>query len=290
MLDDFGILRIRGPDAARFLQGQLSNDVEDLQPQQSQLAGLHNPHGRTIAVLRLFALAADDFLALLPGELAHPVLARLSRYVLRAKLTLAEESQLWRVAGVRTSEATLPVPAAGLAASVDATARRWLLVMPHSAADPVRMPAGVSVLSSEDWRLADIASGLPQVHVATSETFVAQMLNLDCVGAISFRKGCYTGQEVIARAHYRGRVKRRMQRFRVRTQATLVPGTAGRFADGRSFVVVDAVRTGDAEAELLAVAPYAGTSEPGEGTATDAAGPLTKLDAEQLPLPYALPE
>src|SRR4029453_9123009 len=82
------------------------------------------------------------------------------------------------------------------------------------------------------WRALDIAAGLPQVYATTSEAFVAQMLNFDVLGSVAFTKGCYTGQEVIARAHYRGRVKRRMQRFLTTAVGLLAPGTAGRFSDG----------------------------------------------------------
>ena len=104
------------------------------------------------------------------------------------------------------------------------------------------------------WR-----AGLPQVYAATSEAFVAQMLNLDLLGAIAFDKGCYTGQEVIARAHYRGRVKRRMQRWR---NASGMPARARRCgaqaADGRALTVVRVAPGGDGGQELLAVGNFAG--------------------------------
>ena len=108
-------------------------------------------------------------------------------------------------------------------------------------------------MDRECWRALDIAAGLPQVYASTSEAFVAQMLNLDVLGAIAFDKGCYTGQEVIARAHYRGRVKRRMQRFHL-PAAQLRPGDTGDLPDGRSFKVVDAVTLADGSCDLLAVA------------------------------------
>jgi folate-binding protein YgfZ len=133
-----------------------------------------------------------------------------------------------------------------------------------------------------------VANGEPQVYAATSGEFVAQMLNLDVLGAIAFDKGCYTGQEVIARAHYRGRVKRRLQRFRSAEPLTLKPGDAGELADGRPFRVVDAVRLADGEAEFLAVAPLAGAAPAADETPAREGAP--RLAAAQLPLPYALPE
>src|SRR6185436_19290564 len=96
---------------------------------------------------------------------------------------------------------------------------------------------GPDVAALAAWQRADVEAGLPQVYAATSESFVAQMLNLDLLGGIAFDKGCYTGQEVIARAHYRGRVKRRLQRWRNTGTAALRPGDAARGPDGRALTV-----------------------------------------------------
>ena len=161
----------------------------------------------------------------------------------------------------------------------------------------------------------DIAAGVAQVHAATSEEFVAQMLNLDALGGISFEKGCYTGQEVIARAHYRGRVKRRMQRFRSRGQVNLAAGESGQLTDGRTFKVVEAAVLADGRCEFLAVAPMvvgdAGDPAPAAGTGAQAAAGAREtagtgapasaeagavptrsapVDAEVLPMSYPLPE
>ncbi len=135
----------------------------------------------------------------------------------------------------------------------------------------------------------DIADGVPQVYATTSEAFVAQMLNLDVLDGIAFDKGCYTGQEVIARAHYRGKVKRRMQRFRTLTPlpagAALKPADSGTLNDGRSFKVVDAVLLADGRCEFLAVAPVA-SGESDDATENTQAATIA---VEQLPLPYSLP-
>ncbi len=139
--------------------------------------------------------------------------------------------------------------------------------------------------SRERWRELDVRAGVPQVYAPTSEQFVAQMLNLDALDAIAFDKGCYTGQEVIARAHYRGRVKRRLQRFLTRGPLALAPGDTGSLPDGRSFTVVEAARHADGRCEFLAVARLAGT-EPESG-GIEAASPV---EAQPLPLPYPLPE
>jgi folate-binding protein YgfZ len=135
-----------------------------------------------------------------------------------------------------------------------------------------------------EWQRLSIADGEPQVFAATSEEFVAQMLNLDALGAVSFDKGCYTGQEVIARAHYRGRVKRRLQRFA--SLAPLpAPGSSLELADGRSAKVVATSGAVSGEGEFLAV-----TTLPGQASESVAPGASTPVGARQLPLPYPLPE
>jgi folate-binding protein YgfZ len=134
----------------------------------------------------------------------------------------------------------------------------------------------------EDWVACDIEEGLPQVYRATSEAFVAQMLNLDLIGGIALDKGCYTGQEIIARAHYRGQVKRRMQRFSSLSACTLVPGQTGTLGDGRGFKVVEAVATPDGRCEFLAVTHF-------DAEAHAQAHSQANIAAQQLELPYALP-
>src|SRR5580698_3495889 len=99
-LADLGVLRFRGADAVKFLQGQVSNDVERLTAERSQLAGYHNPQGRVIALLRLVQLAPDDALAILPRELVATVASRLMKFVLRAKVKIADDSTAWKVAGL----------------------------------------------------------------------------------------------------------------------------------------------------------------------------------------------
>ncbi len=304
-LDALGVLRVRGPDALSFLQGQLSNDLTRLAADRSLLAGYHNPQGRVIALLRVLQLAPGDLLAVLPRELIAPAVARLSKFILRAKVKLADDSQGWRISGLLPGGSGEPAPGdrlpaalvAALPASVDATAHvagtiavrvaqepaRWLLLSPAP-----QVPFSATAAPPQMWQRLAIASGEPQVYAATSEEFVAQMLNLDCLGAIAFDKGCYTGQEVIARAHYRGRVKRRMQRFVTRAPHPMKPGDAGELADGRAFKVVEAVQLADGRCEFLAVAPL-NAAEAERDAAPGAAAAGERLDAAALPLPYPLP-
>src|SRR3984957_19235736 len=275
-LADLGVLRITGRDGALFLQGQLSNDMKHLASGHSVLAGYHNPQGRTIAVLHLVRTAPEEILALLPRELAAGVAAKLARFILRAKVAITDVSQSLSVFGVIAGEELHTPAPATILARVAAEPSRWFRIQDAAAEHP-------PLSDRQLWRRLDIAAGLPQVYAATSEEFVAQMLNLDALGAIAFDKGCYTGQEVIARAHYRGRVKRRMQRFKTLSSQELVPGAAGRFSDGRAFKVVDAVRADDGTCEFLAVGAGGGRDE---AQGADAEAPI---EVQALPLPYELP-
>jgi tRNA-modifying protein YgfZ len=275
-LEDFGALRLRGPDTAQFLQGQLSNDMGRLAPGAMLRAGLHNPQGRTLALLWLAAREGNELLALLPRELAPTVATHLGRYLLRSKVVISDDSVETRLYGIWAPDSPPALPQ-----SVVLDTNRALLIQSSGAAPPPGAP-----MTREHWRSLDIAAGVPQVYAATSAQFVAQMLNLDCIDAISFNKGCYTGQEVIARAHYRGRVKRRMQRFESLEPRELSPGDAGRLEDGRSFRVIEAVRRPDGCSEFLAVAPLPQITREAEEASASAA----LLRARALPLPYALPD
>jgi len=305
-LDNLGVLRVRGADRVSFLQGQLSNDVTLLSAARALLAGYHNPQGRVIALLRLVEDVPDEVLAILPRELIATVTARLAKFILRAKVQLTDESAHWGITGLIAPEAPAGAQApldGALPQSSDSVVRfgdsivvqfgahpaRYLVLSPELGALPPelsRCRPAVPLL----WRRLMVAAGEPEVYAATSEEFVAQMLNLDVVGAIAFDKGCYTGQEVIARAHYRGRVKRRLQRFRTDAAVQLKPGDSGELADGRLFKVVDAVPLAQGGCEFLAVAPLL-ADEPRTPALEGTSGRTAQvINATELALPYELPE
>ncbi|MEP7245159.1 MAG: hypothetical protein ABI885_15985 [Gammaproteobacteria bacterium] len=333
-LPDLGAIRVQGADNLRFLQGQLSNDSLKVSAVRSQLSGLHTPQGRAAALLRLVVVGPDDVLAVLPRELAAPVAARLSKYVLRAKAKVSDVSADWsfqgllisgsadgmaaatRGAGRRDEEgdasASLALPDSvngqaqydsSFVVRVSDSPARWLVATPTGATTAetssstalVSGDAQLDLVHAEPadsnqrdrWHALDIAAGIPQIYAATTEAFVAQMLNLDVLNAVAFDKGCYTGQEIIARAHYRGKVKRRMQRFRTLAPAALAIGDSAKLRDGRSVKIVEAVQLPDGRCEFLAVAPLGVVDE--EPASTETAG-TTSIDAEQLTLPYVLPD
>ncbi len=251
-LPDLGVLSAAGPDAARFLQGQLSNDLLKLACGDSQLSALHTVQGRVQALLRVVRDADFSYLLVMPQVLIGDVMTTLQKRVFRDRLKLADDTATWQVQGATSR------PPNKLRADVDGSGRCLVLD---------KMPQAPS-RSREQWRALDVAAGLPQVYAATQGQFVAQMLNLDVLGGIAFDKGCYIGQEIIARAHYRGRVKRRMQRFAFDLQSPPAAGASVALPSGETAIVVDVCGAGPTY-EILAV-----TAAP-------------SVDA--LPLPYELP-
>lgn len=285
-LTSLAAIQVAGPDARSFLQGQLSNDLLRLTPQQCLLAACNSPQGRVQAVLRL--LERDDgILLILPNDLLEQTLLRLKKYLLRAKATVTDSTpalEFFAAAEQAVLAQELPAPPPEQAhihhRGVDVL--RWrpgedrYLILKNAAA---KEPAGAAD-ADEAWRLADIRAGLPQVFPMTHELFVAQMLNLDLLDGIAFDKGCYTGQEIIARTHYRGAIKRRMFRFR----ASSTPPAAGiRILTAEAHVgdVVMSAAT-DGGCELLAVIQLAHLDAPLKLQHSHAE--LTRLE-----LPYAVP-
>ncbi len=286
-----GVLRFTGPDAGSFLQGQVSNDTRRLAAGTAVLAAYSNPQGRVVAILQLLP-HTSGILAILPRELVAPVRERLRKFVLRAKLQIEDASTSLAVAGHHGIEslarAGLPTPepsseylesdGIGLLRSSRDPGR--ILVVGAEAALQDRALAGDAADAAaieHDWRLADIRAGLPQVYAATSEAFVAQMLNLDLIDGISFSKGCYTGQEIIARTQHLGRIKRRLRRLTLPGAAWQVGGPV-RLADGRSGRLTEVAGVGTGT-EALAVLNL-DKSDHDEAAGGEPAG-------AELPLPYS---
>ncbi len=309
------LLRFTGADAIAFLQGQITNDARRLAAGHGLLAAVASPQGRVLALLQLLP-APDGVLAILPRELLEPTAERLRKFVLRAKLRIEPAGEALAVAGATDAA---PLAAAGLEVpeAPDGYRQTSLIGIGRVLGDPRRFwvvapPAELAARGlagdprdaarrERDWRLADVRAGLAQVYAATREAFIPQMLNLDLVGAISFQKGCYTGQEIVARTQHLGRIKRRLWRVRTRVDAPL--GANVRVPDGRVGRLTELQPAGQGY-EGLAVLPIAppetadlstpadastSTEAPtsaGDAAANAAAAP--PIAAELLPLPYAL--
>ncbi len=290
-LQHLGVLRFTGPDSLSFLQGQVSNDTRRLAEGQGLLAAYSSPQGRVLALMQLLP-HSSGIIAILPRELVLPTLETLRKFVLRAKVKIEDASQLLWVSGHHDAHL---LESAGLAAGQSGTGyteqdgigvvavnrdlgRHWVIGAAQLLAD--RGLAGDPhhvELTELHWRLADIHAGLPQIYLATREAFVAQMLNLDLLDGISFSKGCYTGQEIIARTQHLGRIKRRLYRLQL-PQGEWRIGQPLRLTDGRSGRITDVIRSGGGF-ESLAVLNVQGDGDAAAGAAVTAA---------QLPLPYEL--
>lgn len=222
-LSHWGVIRARGADAARFLHSQLTNDVLTLDRDRARLAGFCSAKGRLQASFLVWRGEGDEILLACSADLLAPTLKRLSMFVLRAQCKL--------------SDATAELPLHGLAGAAasgllgDAlvlqrrdTAGGTAIRLPDAAGVPRALlvgaaPAGVAAMPLDTWRWLDLASGVPTIEAATVEQFVPQMVNLELVGGVDFQKGCYPGQEVVARSQYRGTLKRRMFLFDVAADA-----------------------------------------------------------------------
>ena len=238
-LTRYGLLSATGDDAREFLHAQLTRDILSLPADRAAFAGWCSAKGRLLASL-LVIPSPNGFLLQLARDLAAPVAKRLAMFVLRAKVKIADESERWAQDGVWDMDAGAPEVAwSGGIATVRVGERRYLQIGPHEA---MKAPP---TAGEEQWTLQEIRAGRPLITAATQDQFVPQMVNLEKLGGIDWQKGCYPGQEIVARAQYRGQVKRRMVQLRAPAGSDLRPGQE--FEGG---VVVD--RAGD---ELLAVVP-----------------------------------
>ncbi len=221
-LRSLSVVAVTGRDARTFLQGQLTSDLLALDRHPGMLAAACNRQGRVLAVLRL-AARDDAVLLVLPRGMAPLLVAHLSRFVLRA--AVAFEDRADAVHGLLGAPPALQsaAAAAGLTVMV-AGPERTLLVAGRSAADA--MLADARPATPGDWEAASIGDGEPLIFPETSGLWVPQMINLDLLGAVSFGKGCYLGQEIVARAQHLGRIKRRMLRYTGPAGAAPAPGQA----------------------------------------------------------------
>lgn len=269
-----GVLRLCGPDAGAFLQGQLTQDMRPLAEGRTLLAACCSPQGRVLAVLRL-RQAGDSVLAILPAGLVEPFATRLQRYLMRARVQLQRDHGL-AVAWTGATDPAVSTPGGvdleyAPGRPVRVAARDELDAYAGAAADDP-FAAGAAAA----WWAADIADGLPQVFPDSAEAFVPQMLNLDLTGAISFAKGCYTGQEIVARTQNLGRIKRRTARLRLPEGAVPPP-------------LSPLVLAGSKVAEVVMGAPVDGGVEVLAVTSLEAWGRVLAAEDGRPAVPAVLP-
>lgn len=283
-LTDQGLLRASGEDAAAFLHNLLTNDINHLKEGEARHAGLCTPKGRLIASFLIWREAADYYLQL-SADILPGILKKLSMYILRSKVKLADVSAERRLIGVfgaslgPTASMTTGAYEGGIALRLDD--QRIILALPASASVP-DLPVG----DLADWHLAEIRAGIPRIVAATQEAFVPQMVNYEvpAVGGVSFQKGCYPGQEIVARTHYLGKVKRRM--VHVKLEKDFPPGTdvfTPEAGDQHCGAVVLTAPSPNSGFEALLVVQSTG-AEADDIRLGSPDGPRAHL----LPLPYAV--
>ena len=238
-LDHLGIIRVSGADARSFLQGQLSSDIQQLDAEHTQLSGYCNPKGRLLAIFRVVP-DQDAILLIVPQTLLPTILRRLQLYVLRADVQLHDASQTLALLECAGPGAEQVLPDAPIAEQgvlhiedkhilrLPGDRLRLQVIGPVAALQRLWQQAVTKAVPSTQraWHLLDIRAGLPMISAATSEAFVPQMVNLHLVGGVSFQKGCYTGQEVVARMQYLGKLKRRMYRVHIAADTEIPVGQA----------------------------------------------------------------
>ena len=286
-LHAWGLLEVAGADAAEFLHGQFTSDLQGLPAGRAQLSAYCLPKGEVLADFLVWRTAAGGWRLLLPRERCAPVARRLQLFRLRAEVEIEDATAAHDFLGAFEAGAGMPAEPLAVAerggdtilAWPDARGR-WLRLRP--AAGDAPSDAG----ADERWRRLDLEAGLPFVRAGSAERFAPQHLNLDLLDAVSFDKGCYPGQEVVARMHYRGRIKHRTRLLRFPDGAPAEPGAelfpaaaGGARACGR---VADACAL--PEGGWLALAPLrvASAGEPVRAA--------TGAPAAALPLPYPLTE
>lgn len=298
-LPQLGALRFTGADASSFLQGQISNDTRRLAQGQTLFAAYSSPQGRVLALMHLLP-HSSGIIAILPRELVSATLEGLRKFVLRAKVKIEDAGTEFEVAGrhgaqqlhdagigvPESSTAYLETDGLGVAAVNHDPGRYWVIGGAEKlTARALGGAPGAAVQIEHDWRLADIRAGLPQIYSSTREVFVAQMLNLDLLDGISFSKGCYTGQEIIARTQHLGRIKRRLYRLQL-PEGDWQAGQAVQLADGRAGRLIEAAQSGDGF-EALAVLTV-DASKPAADASGQEAGSAAAVVAAELPLPYPM--
>jgi folate-binding protein YgfZ len=293
-----GLLLVQGPDSAAFLQGQLTCDVRDVTPERALPGAYCTPQGRVVCDF-LLAQTAPDTLALRMGaDILERAATTLGKYIIFSKAGISRGGSDWQLYGCWGAGAPERIRAlfggvpdtrfgavaaeAGLALRLDDAGQRfecWLRSGPAAE----QLAAAADAAAGGAWRALDIAAGIGRIESPTVEEFVPQVLNYDLTGHVSFRKGCYPGQEVVARLHYRGTPKRRLYPAQIETTEPAPAGTPlFGDGDGRSLgTLVNAVREGTGVVALATIT-LAEASRPLRVGSAD--GPLLQPGVPPYPL------
>jgi folate-binding protein YgfZ len=292
-----GVIGVGGEDSQTFLQGQTTNDVR-LAADRAQHNSLCTPKGRMLANFLLWR-DADGYFLQLPATLQAGIQKRLTMYVLRSKVKLrdaSDESVRLGVAGagaeaiLQAAVGALPSDIMGVARHDKGTIIRLGATRFEIVAPPEQGPALweefsklATPVGSACWEWLEIHAGIPVILPQTQEQFTPQMANFEVIGGVSFNKGCYTGQEIVARTQYLGKVKRRMYLAHLDSDSEPQPGEELFGAEPPAGMVVNAQPAPDGGYDLLAVIPT-GSVEAGSVYFKSPEGPALRF----LTLPYTI--
>lgn len=292
-----GVLAVRGSDAAKFLQGQLTCNLNYLSDTQASLGARCTQKGRMQSSFRIL-LQGDGVLLAMATELLEPQLADLKKYAVFSKSKLTDESAAWARFGLADADHALASLGLALPVETDSVTRSEHLIairvspgrtelwapVEHAEAVRSQLASHLKQADLNDWLLGQIRAGVGQVMPQTRELFIPQMLNLQAVGGVSFKKGCYTGQEIVARMQYLGKLKRRLYRLSLNTTQMPEPGTP-LFSPSHNSAIGEVVIAAKADhvIELLAVL-QAEAADSGDVHVGSLEGPALQV----LDLPYEL--
>lgn len=296
----YGILEMHGPDSAKFLQGQLTCDVQEAEPTRSTPGAYCTQKGRMLSSFQLLRREDDRLWLRMRADLLENTAGTLGKYAVFSKAKLAQRTDIVGF-GVHGPGAAAflhqSFGAAPTGQNATVVAGDALLLQRDSAGDWFEcwLPATAAVdlwqrgityagaAGTEFWRWLVLRSGFGEISAATAELFIPQMLNYHLNGAVNFKKGCYTGQEIVARTHYRGQVKRHVQLAACASALVPEPGAEVLGAAGNAIGnVVDSARVDDGRYELLVVVADS------EGTAGSVRLGDEVTALTPLPLPYAI--
>jgi folate-binding protein YgfZ len=265
------LLAVTGDDAGDFLHAQFTNDVQALHTGEAQWNGWCTPKGRLLATFLLLR-RAEGYLMMLPAEIAAPIAKRLGMFVLRSKVKIQDVSELYARIGIAGPNAGTLVdghwgarPAPMRSAEKDGAVAvalgddRFVALIPPQAAPAFwdLFPGKWQRAGADEWERTSILAGIPIIVAATQEAFVPQMANFELVGGVSFKKGCYPGQEIVARMQYRGGLKRRMALAHVAGAARPAPGQSvysSAFGEQAAGMIVNAAPSPEGGFDALVVA------------------------------------
>ncbi len=276
--DELGLIMVSGEDASEFLQNQLSNDINLLDQTRFQLSSYSTPKGRMLGVFRVIQVS-NGYLLLTTRSMVQSLLEQLFKYIVQAKVTLADASDYFARIALQTDQpgiiehplmptepGTVMQNDSSISLQLEAlgSQQRYLLMF-LSADEAIKLwesfATQLQVAGFSSWHLSEIKAGIPMIYPQTREEFVLQMANLGALGGVSFKKGCFPGQEIVARMEYLGKLKRRMFLARIETDCLPLPGdelvTQGATVIDGSGKVVDAEFDEDGICHCLYIAQIA---------------------------------